>query len=108
MTTHVNGLDIKIMRLRAGLRQYDLAARLGVHPSRLSEIESGRRQPAPQLLERLLLMLKEDAGSKAHDAESEPLRPHPSTVGATVSVTHGNPAVRVTDTGESNSGQLQT
>lgn len=54
MVSKVKGLDIKIMRLKAGLRQYDVAARVGIPPNRLSEIESGRRQPPPEILQRIL------------------------------------------------------
>jgi ribosome-binding protein aMBF1 (putative translation factor) len=54
----VKGIDIKLARIKKGIRQYDLAARLGIAPSRLSEIESGRRQPSPELLEHLLKLLK--------------------------------------------------
>ena len=39
----MNGLDLKIRRIRAGLTQYDLAQEAGVHPSRLSEMETGKR-----------------------------------------------------------------
>lgn len=53
-----DGVDIKIARIRAGLRQYDVAARVGILPNRLSEIESGRRQPSPELLERILSVIK--------------------------------------------------
>ena len=59
MTAMVKGIDIKIMRLRAGIRQYQLAARLGIHPSKLSEIESGRRQPSDELLQQLMEILNE-------------------------------------------------
>ncbi len=59
MVAPVNGLDIKIARLKAGFRQYDLAARLGIPPSRLSEIESGRRELSPNLLKRLFEVLNE-------------------------------------------------
>jgi len=59
MATKVNGLDIKIARLKAGLRQYDLAARLGIPPSRLSEIESGRRKPAPEIMRQIHKILDE-------------------------------------------------
>lgn len=51
------GLDIKIARIRAGLRQYEVAKSIGILPSRLSEIEAGRRQPSPELLEQLLQVL---------------------------------------------------
>jgi len=52
------GLELKILRLKAGIRQYELAAKLGIHPSRLSEIESGRRAPSPELVERLTQIVK--------------------------------------------------
>lgn len=54
----VNGLEFKIARLRAGYRQYEVAALLGIHPSQLSEIESGRRKPSVELRERLLEILR--------------------------------------------------
>lgn len=59
MVTKVKGLDIKIARLKVGMRQYDLAARLGISPSRLSEIESGRRKLAPKMVKRLFKILDE-------------------------------------------------
>ena len=68
MVTKVKGLDIKIARLKAGLRQYDVAAQLGIPPSRLSEIESGRRQPSDELLQRLLEVLNQ---VKSGEAEGE-------------------------------------
>jgi len=57
VVSQIKGLDIKIMRIKAGLRQYDLAARLGMPPSRLSEIESGRRKPAPETIRQILKIL---------------------------------------------------
>ena len=60
MVTKVKGLDIKIMRLKAGLRQYDVAAWVGIAPNRLSEIESGRREPPPELLQHILEVIKAD------------------------------------------------
>jgi len=52
------GLDIKIARIRAGLRQYEVAKSIGILPSRLSEIEAGRRQPSDELLGRILHVIK--------------------------------------------------
>lgn len=57
MNSEVNGVDIKIARLKAGLLQYVLAAKLGIPPSRLSEIESGRRHPTPEIMELLFKFL---------------------------------------------------
>jgi len=66
MSKQVKPTDIKIARIKAGLRQYDLAARLGIPSSRLSEIESGRLKPLPELLERLFNILdkKENGQTK--------------------------------------------
>ena len=61
----VNGIDIKARRLRAGIRQYDLAARIGIYPSRLSEIEAGRRRLSPELLEFILEAIEEKQDAKA-------------------------------------------
>ena len=38
----------------SGPRQVDVAVRVGIPANRLSEIESGRREASPELLERLL------------------------------------------------------
>lgn len=67
MATHVKGLHLKIMRLKAGLRQYDVTARLGIPPNRLSEIESGRRQPSDELLKKLLQILEQRKSREARD-----------------------------------------
>ena len=39
----MEGLELKIRRIRAGLTQYALAQEAGIHPSRLSEMETGKR-----------------------------------------------------------------
>lgn len=36
-------LELKIKRVRAGLTQYQLANKAGLHASRLSEMETGKR-----------------------------------------------------------------
>ena len=52
------GLELKIARLRAGLRQYELAARVGIAPTQLCEIETGRRELSPELLEQILRVIE--------------------------------------------------
>lgn len=42
------GLELKIARIRAGVRQYELAGRIGMRPGTLSEIECGRRPISPE------------------------------------------------------------
>lgn len=60
------GIKIKIARIRAGLRQYEVAASVGILANRLSEIEAGRRRPSPELLERILQVIKGN-----HDGQTE-------------------------------------
>jgi transcriptional regulator with XRE-family HTH domain len=57
MVGKVKGIDLKIARLKAGLRQYELAAQLGIPQSRLSEIESGRRYATPEIIQELFKIL---------------------------------------------------
>ena len=57
-------LQLKIMRLKAGIRQYELAARLGINAGRLSEIESGRCIPPPDLVERLMRIVRPNEGQR--------------------------------------------
>ena len=39
----MDGLGLKLKRVQAGLTQYELAQRSGVHPARISEMETGKR-----------------------------------------------------------------
>ena len=39
----MDGLDLRIMRVRAGITQYELAQRSGIHPARISETERRQR-----------------------------------------------------------------
>ena len=39
----MDGLDLKLMRGRAGITQYELGHRSGVHPARSREMERGQR-----------------------------------------------------------------
>ena len=50
-------LNIKIKRLRAGLKQYELAAKLGIAPTQLCEIVTGRKEPSKGLLQKLQTIL---------------------------------------------------
>jgi len=55
----IHGVDLKIARLRAGLKQYQLAAKVGITQTKLSEIECDRLQPSPELLRRVLDAIEE-------------------------------------------------
>ena len=57
-STKISGLDLKLARIRAGLKQYEVASKVGIGPTQLSEIETGRREPLPQLLQRILKVLR--------------------------------------------------
>ena len=54
-----DGLEIKIARLKAGVKQYDLAARLGIRAPALSEMESDRRPLSPEMAARIREALDE-------------------------------------------------
>ena len=47
-STKISGLDLKLARIRAGLKQYEVASKVGIGPTQLCEIETGRREPSPQ------------------------------------------------------------
>lgn len=50
----ISGLQLKVLSIRAGLRQYELAAQLGITQTKLSEIECGRTYPSTELLQWIL------------------------------------------------------
>jgi len=49
----LEGIEIKVARIRAGIRGYDLAHQLGMSESALSRIETGRKQPSAELAARI-------------------------------------------------------
>jgi transcriptional regulator with XRE-family HTH domain len=53
------GLRLRVARLRAGLKQWELAQRAGVSGTVLSRIETGAREADPALLARLWAALEE-------------------------------------------------
>lgn len=60
----MEGIDIKIARIRAGVRAYELAQRVGLSESAMSRIETGRKPASPELAARITDALKA-AGSPA-------------------------------------------
>ena len=64
-TIYPEGVELKIARIRAGLRQYEVATMVGILPNRLSEIEAGRRRPSPELLDHILRVIKGDNNDQA-------------------------------------------
>jgi len=47
------GKNVKLLRIAAGLKQKDLAERLGVSPNYLSMVENDKREPSMSLLKDL-------------------------------------------------------
>lgn len=45
----MQSIDIKIARIKAGLKQYEVAAQLGMPQTTLSEIELGKREVSHEL-----------------------------------------------------------
>lgn len=64
-TATMDSLELKLKRIKRGLRQYQVAAKVGIAPCRLSEIEAGRRKPSPELLERILEIIEDKQDAKA-------------------------------------------
>jgi DNA-binding XRE family transcriptional regulator len=60
----LSGKRLKLFRILAGLRQYDVAARIGIPATKLCEIEGGRRQASPELLQRILAAIEGGQGAK--------------------------------------------
>lgn len=60
----MDAIHLKILRIKAGLRQYEVAASLGITQTKLSEIECGRVKPSSELLQRILevIQAKESIG----------------------------------------------
>lgn len=58
------GLELKLLRIRLGLKQYYVASKLGVAPNRLCEMELGRRPIPTELLETLTRVLDEAQKTK--------------------------------------------
>lgn len=51
------GLQLKVARVRAGRKQWEVAAKVGVSGTVLSRIESGVVDPTPEMVERILAEL---------------------------------------------------
>ena len=49
----MDGLELLMMRRQAGMRQFELAQCIGIHPSRLSEMERNLREIPQDLAEQI-------------------------------------------------------
>lgn len=50
----LDGIELKVTRIRAKLAQWEVSAALGYHPSYLSHIEAGRKPCKPEEAARIL------------------------------------------------------
>jgi DNA-binding transcriptional regulator YiaG len=57
METIMKGLDLKLFRIKKGIKQKELAKQAGISASTLCLIESGRINPRPEELDRLKMAL---------------------------------------------------
>ena len=64
----MTGLELKLERTRLGLRQYRLAQRLGLPPTTIWLIESGRRPVGPEDARRILAAMRELARQEGKGA----------------------------------------
>jgi DNA-binding transcriptional regulator YiaG len=62
---HLTGIDLKVRRVRARLKQYQLAQWLGIPPATLSHYENGRRPLPPGLAAAILEAIREVAEQDA-------------------------------------------
>ncbi len=69
------GLELKIARLRVGLKQFELAAKVGIASTQLCEIETGRREASPELLERILTAISSVAEVHTGTRKRDPTVP---------------------------------
>ncbi|WP_150600246.1 helix-turn-helix domain-containing protein [Pandoraea fibrosis] len=60
------GIHLKTLRLRAGFRQQELAARLGYDASHVSSVEVGRKNPSQDFLHRFASALRLSQDEVAH------------------------------------------
>jgi transcriptional regulator with XRE-family HTH domain len=66
----MTGLELLLLRRAARVRQYVLAARLGVPPSTLSEYENGHREIPPALAAQVVELLSPRSTRKAPSRQS--------------------------------------
>ena len=64
------GRALKQLRLFHGLKQTELASRLSVSPSYISEIESGQKDPSLELIQKYALEFRVPASSVLFFAEN--------------------------------------
>lgn len=56
--TDNRGLAIRLGRVATGCSQYQLAARVGIHPTLLNQIERGKKVPSADLFQNIIREFK--------------------------------------------------
>lgn len=59
----MNGLDLKIKRIRSGYKQLELVRQTGINQSRLSKIENGWETATPEEINKILQVLNSKPAS---------------------------------------------
>ena len=49
----MTALELKLARTRLGLTQFSIALKLGIHPARVSDLETGKREVPEAVAERV-------------------------------------------------------
>ena len=68
--SNLRGIDLKLMRVQRGVRQYRVAQALGIPASALCDYENGRRRVQPALAARIAAAIRDLAAHtpRADDA----------------------------------------
>ena len=56
----LRGANLKVARIRAGLRQQDVAERVGISRMSILRYEQGKHWPSPEMLERILKAIQDN------------------------------------------------
>jgi len=62
----MNSLELRLARIKLGLKRYQIAAAVGIAPGRLSEIETGRRVVDAELLARISKAIEQAHSLRSH------------------------------------------
>ena len=68
-------IQAKLVRIARGIKQYEMAAKVGYNPQLWNQIEKGLRQPPPDVAERASQILGEPVEELFKPVEKENLRP---------------------------------
>jgi len=71
MKNTTTGLQIKLRRVAARLKQWDVAVKVGISPAKLSLIENERREASPELAERIVVAIQEMAAGQVSAVERD-------------------------------------